>query len=233
MEDSGGVYAHIVGNGTDNSRSNAHTLDWSGNAWFAGDVYVGSTSGTNKDDGSVKLATVDEVVPAPATASVGQVIAVKAVDEDGRPTEWEAVDVKPKTWEKIGEIVVGEDELEAWYNFQITEDLDGEPFSLSAVRMVFNGNITTLGYMVLSFNGKPGFGNLQTWTNSGTRCFEYNVINGEVCLTFTSANSTIIHSTALSGDGGKAYNYIEKVGFSCSQALNGSGGIFTVYGIRA
>ena len=51
-----GRYAHIVGNGESNSeRSNAHTLDWSGNAWFAGDVYVGSTSGTDKDEGSVKL----------------------------------------------------------------------------------------------------------------------------------------------------------------------------------
>ena len=47
----------IVGNGTaDNARSNAYTLDSSGNAWFAGDVYVGSTSGTDKDSGSVKLA---------------------------------------------------------------------------------------------------------------------------------------------------------------------------------
>lgn len=57
-----GNYAHIVGNGTsDTARSNAHTLDWSGNAWFAGDVYVGSTSGKNKDDGSKKLITADEV----------------------------------------------------------------------------------------------------------------------------------------------------------------------------
>lgn len=48
--------AHIVGNGTNyNAQSNAHTLDWEGNAWFAGDVYVGSTSGTNKDGGSKKL----------------------------------------------------------------------------------------------------------------------------------------------------------------------------------
>ena len=39
------TYAHIVGNGTSNSkRSNAHTLDWDGNAWFAGTVYVGGTS---------------------------------------------------------------------------------------------------------------------------------------------------------------------------------------------
>ena len=48
---------HIVGNGTSLKRSNAHTLDKSGNAWYAGDVYVGSTSGTNRDAGSKKLAT--------------------------------------------------------------------------------------------------------------------------------------------------------------------------------
>ena len=57
------TYAHIVGNGTSTSkRSNAHTLDWSGNAWFAGDVYVGSTSGKNKDTGSKRLARVDELL---------------------------------------------------------------------------------------------------------------------------------------------------------------------------
>lgn len=55
-------HAHIVGNGTAvNARSNAHTLDWSGNAWFSGDVYTGSTSGTNKDDGSKKLSTEEYV----------------------------------------------------------------------------------------------------------------------------------------------------------------------------
>ena len=57
-----GTYINIVGNGTDNSnRSNAHTLDWEGNAWYAGDVYVGSQSGTNKDEGSQRLATEAEV----------------------------------------------------------------------------------------------------------------------------------------------------------------------------
>ena len=39
VEDSSDTYAHIVGNGTaNNARSNAHTLDWSGNAWYAGTV---------------------------------------------------------------------------------------------------------------------------------------------------------------------------------------------------
>ena len=63
IDDTDDVYAHIVGNGSSNSnRSNAHTLDWSGNAWFAGDVYVGSASGKNKDDGSVKLATMNDLL---------------------------------------------------------------------------------------------------------------------------------------------------------------------------
>ena len=54
--------AHIVGNGeSSTARSNAHTLDFDGNAWFAGDVYVGSTSGTNKDDGSRVLTSVSIV----------------------------------------------------------------------------------------------------------------------------------------------------------------------------
>lgn len=62
IEDTKDVYAHIVGNGSsDAKRSNAHTLDWGGNAWFAGDVYVGSTSGTNRDGGSVRLATMDDL----------------------------------------------------------------------------------------------------------------------------------------------------------------------------
>lgn len=64
-------YAHIVGNGqpdySDNFpelnpiRSNIHTLTWEGEGWFAGDVYVGSTSGTNKDEGSKKLVTENEL----------------------------------------------------------------------------------------------------------------------------------------------------------------------------
>lgn len=44
IEDANNTYAHIVGNGSSSTRSNAHTLDWNGNAWFKGDVYVGGTS---------------------------------------------------------------------------------------------------------------------------------------------------------------------------------------------
>ena len=65
-----GNYAHIVGNGTSTKRSNAHVLDWSGNAWFAGDVYVNGVpgqAGTPK-----KLATEVPV----STADNGKVLSV-------------------------------------------------------------------------------------------------------------------------------------------------------------
>lgn len=52
-----GRYAHIVGNGRTNKLSNAHTLDWSGNAWFQGSVYVG---GDNQDNAK-RLLTEDDL----------------------------------------------------------------------------------------------------------------------------------------------------------------------------
>lgn len=59
IEDENSKYAHIVGNGIHGVRSNAHTLDWSGNAWFAGDV---KTGGTGQDDASAKTLATTEYV---------------------------------------------------------------------------------------------------------------------------------------------------------------------------
>lgn len=75
VEDTSNKYVHIVGKGTSNSkRSNAHTLDWEGNAWYAGDVYVHSTSGTNKDEGSRKL------IPSPTTLTAGSLLMYDGTD---------------------------------------------------------------------------------------------------------------------------------------------------------
>lgn len=59
-DDHDGQYAHIVGNGNgDDERSNAHTLDWAGNAWFAGEVKIG---GTSQDDATAKTLATTEYV---------------------------------------------------------------------------------------------------------------------------------------------------------------------------
>jgi hypothetical protein len=67
-----GKYVHVVGNGTsDTARSNAHTLDWNGNAWYQGTVegtamiVKSSTSGSTKrfkitvdDSGTIKATQI-------------------------------------------------------------------------------------------------------------------------------------------------------------------------------
>lgn len=49
IEDANNKYAHIVGNGEDGKNSNAHTLDWEGNAWFAGKLTQEGTPTEGKD----------------------------------------------------------------------------------------------------------------------------------------------------------------------------------------
>lgn len=68
VKDTANKYAHIVGNGmTDAKRANAHTLDWDGNAWFKGDVYVG---GDDQSKGE-KLVTKSELDAAVAAGGGG------------------------------------------------------------------------------------------------------------------------------------------------------------------
>ena len=49
IEDTANKYAHIVGNGNPNTRANAHTLDWQGNAWYAGKLSQEGTPTEDKD----------------------------------------------------------------------------------------------------------------------------------------------------------------------------------------
>lgn len=116
VADEAGKYAHIVGNGVPEARSNAHTIDWSGNAWFSGDIYVSSTSGTNQDEGSKKVATEDYVnnnaILTPAAATIGQILVVKSIDENGRPVEWETIDLESKIAEIVQTLTSGETPIE-------------------------------------------------------------------------------------------------------------------------
>lgn len=134
VEDRLGKYAHIVGNGTNtDTQSNAHTLDWSGNAWFAGDVYVGSTSGTNKDDGSKKLAT-EEYVDGQMTTINNQLggltgamhfIGKAAVDiTDGSTTDPQIANYTTK---EKGDVILGKDDHKEFvWNGAIWEELGDE-----------------------------------------------------------------------------------------------------------
>ena len=141
------IYADIIGNGTSSKRSNAATVDWSGNAWYAGDVYVGSTSGTNKDAGSKKLATEEYVstelgnyTPDPSlgitNATVGQIAKITAVDSNGKPTAWEPVDLPSGGGENALRLIVDTTTTEDVAQIEFTEDIDGNPLKLK--KFIFN-----------------------------------------------------------------------------------------------
>lgn len=73
---------------------------------------------------SVLLKTPPEVlddigaIPIPSTASVGQVLVVKAVDADGKPTEWETVDA-------VNAMVVSSSTPDSTKKFKISVDDSG------------------------------------------------------------------------------------------------------------
>lgn len=74
IADNDDKYLHIVGNGSGyETRSNAHTLDWNGNAWFAGDVLVGGTS--QDDENAISLVNI-------STENKTDIESLKAKDTD-------------------------------------------------------------------------------------------------------------------------------------------------------
>lgn len=76
----------VAGNGVYDSEteilttSNAFKVQFNGDGWFSGNVYVGSTSGTDRDSGSKKLATEEYVDTHMPTGSVYAITA--ALNQD-------------------------------------------------------------------------------------------------------------------------------------------------------
>ena len=54
IEDTEGKYIHIAGNGTFDAPSNAYTLDWDGNGWYAGEVETSAIVLRSSTPGSTK-----------------------------------------------------------------------------------------------------------------------------------------------------------------------------------
>ena len=108
--------------------------------WFIGDQDTGIKAGgiTISND----------------TATVGQVISVKAVDDNGKPTEWECVDMSG--WKHIATVAVPSDGEEVT-SIEITTDEEGNPFSLDEVVINYritrgDSSTTTNGNICLRFN---------------------------------------------------------------------------------
>ena len=127
-------------------------------------------------------------IPIPDTAEVGQTIVVKAVDENGKPTEWEAADLPSGGSEKVSRLI-NTVTLEAGVSaVEISTDSDGNPFSVK--RLVFehipNGSAATAFHCTLTINGTTrnvmgSYGSsYYSSANNGTRIVIIDVLSGEV-----------------------------------------------------
>ena len=91
------------------------------------------------------------------SAAVGQTIKVKAIDESGKPTAWEAADMSGDRWELINaiEIADGTEETNA---LTINTDKNGNTFSLKKARLItyfpkYTGESSIPGYSFTMING--------------------------------------------------------------------------------
>lgn len=94
------------------------------------------------------------------SATVGQTIKVKAIDESGKPTAWEAADMPSgggETWELINAIEIpdGTEETNA---LTISADKNGNAFSLKKARLItyfpkYTGESSIPGYSFTMING--------------------------------------------------------------------------------
>ena len=92
------------------------------------------------------------------SASVGQIIKVKAIDESGKPTAWEAADMPSgDRWELINAIEIpdGAEETNA---LTISVDKNGNAFSLKKARLItyfpkYTGESSIPGFSFTMING--------------------------------------------------------------------------------
>lgn len=86
-------------------------------------------------------------------ATIGQTIKVKAVDTDGRPTEWEAVDVASgaETWELIAEIDVDVDAANDVFVWEYKNLPNYKELAYKKVNLV--GSTETPSGISISING--------------------------------------------------------------------------------
>jgi len=137
IEDANETYADIVGNGTSSNRSNAYTLDWSGNGWFAGKVTVG-TAPTNDLDVATKKYVDDSIPTVPDDLSDLTDVAITSAT-NGQVLTYNSTSSK---WENANAV-------NTTYSISMSSNvitLTGSDGNSSTVTLpVYNGSVSSVG----------------------------------------------------------------------------------------
>ena len=175
-------------------------------------------------------------------AAVGQTVKIKAVDENGIPTEWEAADAASgEDWEFINEISTNE-----WISsVTINQDSNGNPFSLKKMRIFMTLPKTTNeageeqsnpGYAHYKVNDRnPAWQNPAGYWESGLFLWTIEAFGDYYIVSCwkDGANSSTLHHIDVFHDAG----YFESITSFTWKLFNANYGWgstnFKVYGVKA
>ena len=131
-----GDYAYIVGNGNENNRSNAYTLDWSGNAWFAG---------------YIKIGTKQEIV---ATESYVEAKVAELINIGDINTPKDKILLTDRTSKEVYEVYIDNGELKIFNTNKPTLVLDDTNAEVKKEEeiLTLSNNIATVSDETLSLN---------------------------------------------------------------------------------
>lgn len=175
-------------------------------------------------------------------ASVGQTVKIKAVDVNGVPTEWEAVDAASgEDWEFINEISTNE-----WISsVTINQDSNGNPFSLKKMRIFMTLPKTTneageeqsnAGYAYYAVNGmRPAWQNPSNGWNNALFLWTIEALGDYytvTCFKDGGNGAELWHSDIFKSEG--AFSTITKFEWRLfNGAMGWSSTNFKVYGVKA
>lgn len=175
-------------------------------------------------------------------ATVGQTVKIKTVDENGAPTEWEAVDAASgEDWEFINEISTNE-----WISsVTINQDSNGNPFSLKKMRIFMTLPKTTNeageeqsnpGYAHYKVNDRnPAWQSPAGYWESGLFLWTIEAFGDYYIVSCwkDGANSSTLHHIDVFHDAG----YFESITSFTWKLFNANYGWgstnFKVYGVKA
>lgn len=187
IEDTTNKYAHIVGNGNNNNkRSNAHTLDWDGNAWFAGKLSQEGTPTEDKD------------------------LATKKYVDDSRDN------LISNIYGRVYDFQITEDEFNSLYDFVYNYLWIDKPNNEIILNSISKEDLNQvidddIGYEAILFNNKIILELNSTGSNGITLYNKFESAEGSIYYYLFSLKSNESNVTIFSFNNSIKYNYSDKI----------------------
>lgn len=179
-------YAHIVGNGDSNNSSNAYTLDWDGNGWYAGKLSQEGTPTEDKD------------------------LTTKKYVDDSKDN------LISNIYGRVYDFQITEDEFNSLYDFVYNYLWIDEPNNEIILNSISKEDLNQvidddIGYEAILFNNKIILELNSTGSNGITLYNKFESADGSIYYYLFSLKSNESNVTIFSFNNSIEYNYNDKI----------------------